>query len=116
MKQSRVRKKTAELYVTKLAAAQRQLHAAIRMTFLAENELAIHTVVSASYRILRDLKRRRGRNEYVDWWRQSLYYIAYELASGKLTSASYRSTGRLTNVGAKSSECARPVSEPSAQT
>ena len=52
--------------MTKLAAAQRQLCAAIRMFFDGEDELAVHTVASAAYGILRDLKAERGRDEAAD--------------------------------------------------
>lgn len=53
----------AEVFITKVAAAQRQLDAAIRMTFVGEDELAIHTVVAAAYRIIRDLRAKRGKHE-----------------------------------------------------
>jgi len=51
---------SAQLHVTKLSAAQRQLRAAIRMFFAGEDELAIHTVASAAYRIIADLKGSEG--------------------------------------------------------
>ena len=43
------------LYVTKLAAARRQLLEAIRMFFAEQDELAIHTVAAAAHRIIADL-------------------------------------------------------------
>ena len=55
--------RTAQLYVTKLAAARRLLRAAIRMYFHREDELAVHTVAAAAYGILKDLKAARGANE-----------------------------------------------------
>jgi hypothetical protein len=61
----------ASLHVTKLAAAKRQLQAAIRLFFLEEDELAIHTVASASYGLLKDLKRDRGVSEVADVYHTS---------------------------------------------
>jgi hypothetical protein len=45
---------SAPLHVTKLAAAKRQMDAAIRMFFTQEAELAIHTlaIVAAAFRVL----------------------------------------------------------------
>jgi len=63
-----------KLYVTKLAAAQRQLRAAIRMYFSREDELAIHTVASAAYRLIADLKKHRGRDEVGDYYLTSIFY------------------------------------------
>lgn len=71
------------LYVTKIAAAQRQLNAAIRMTLSGEDDLAIHTVAAASFRLLRDIKHKRGRSELTDQWARSLYYLARDLVAGK---------------------------------
>jgi len=76
--------KSATIYVTKLAAAQRQLHTAIRMTLAGEDELAIHTVAAAAYRLLRDLKRKRGRSEFSDLFSRGFYAVAHGLATGKL--------------------------------
>lgn len=58
--------KTASIHLTKLAAAQRQLRAAIRMYFGQEDELATHTVASAAYNLLKDIKASRGRDEVAD--------------------------------------------------
>jgi hypothetical protein len=54
---------TATVHLTKLAAAQRQLNAAIRMLLRNEDELAVHTVAAAAFRILRDIKKKHGRGE-----------------------------------------------------
>jgi hypothetical protein len=75
---------SASIYITKLAAAQRQLDAAIRMVLQDEDELAVHTLVAAAYRILRDLKAKRGRNELSDNFSSGLFYVARDLAIGKL--------------------------------
>jgi hypothetical protein len=74
----------AKIYVTKGAAAQRQLDAAIRMYLAQEDELAIHTVGAAAFRLLRDLKQQRGRGELSDAMSYGLFAIADDLAKGKL--------------------------------
>jgi hypothetical protein len=75
---------TAAIFVTKLGAAQRQLDAAIRMRLAGEDTLAIHTVLAAAYTIMRDLKRKRGRSDLVDGLSKGMFYIARDLATGKL--------------------------------
>jgi hypothetical protein len=62
----------AEVVVFKLAAAQRQLDAAIRMYFSGEDELAIYTVAAAAHRILRDLMEKRGRSAAAEILRDAL--------------------------------------------
>jgi hypothetical protein len=46
--------------VTKLDAATRQLETAIRLYFHDEDPVSIHTLVGASYNIIRDINRKRG--------------------------------------------------------
>lgn len=75
---------SARLYITKLAAAQRQLAAAIRMFLMDEDELAIHTVASAAYRVLCDLGEGRGGNEVNDMWRNAIFYIVRDYHKGIL--------------------------------
>jgi hypothetical protein len=75
----------ASIIITKLAAARRQLDAAIRMTFANEDELAIHTVAAAAYRILRDILANRGRDDFVDLIKQGTYLLALDLINGKLS-------------------------------
>ncbi len=79
--------RSAEILVTKLGAARRLLRAAIRLYFHQEDELAVHTVASAGYGILKDLKRRRGQNE-AEFATQTLLLglagLAKERASGRL--------------------------------
>jgi hypothetical protein len=54
----------ADLSITKQAAAQRQIDAAIRMLFLhGEDFIAIHTVAAAARTILNDLAEARGVGE-----------------------------------------------------
>ena len=75
---------SSQLHVTKLAAAQRQLRAAIRMFFAEEDELAIHTVASAAYRIIADLKQDRGRDEVGDYHLTSIFYVVRDYRRGTL--------------------------------
>lgn len=75
---------TATLHVTKLAAAKRQLQAAIRLFFMEEDELAIHTVASAAYGLLKDLKRDRGRNEAADSYLTTFFYLVRDFRRGTL--------------------------------
>jgi hypothetical protein len=70
--------------ILKLAAAQRQLDAAIRMTFLDEDSIAITTVAGAAHRILRDLKEKRGQKVFADQWRDSMLGVARALVRGEL--------------------------------
>lgn len=75
---------SATIHVTKLTAAQRQLAAAVRMFFSAEDELAIHTVAAAAYRLLSDLKASRGRDEVADYYCTSIFYVVRSFRRGKL--------------------------------
>lgn len=75
---------TATLHVTKLAAAKRQLQAAIRLFFMEEDELATHTVASAAYGVLKDLKRERGRSEAAESYRTMLFYLVRDFHRGTL--------------------------------
>ena len=77
---------TAEVYITKLVAARRQLCAAIRMFFAGEDNLAIHTVASAAYRIITDLKLQRGRNEVEDYYLRGVFYTVRSYRRGTLPS------------------------------
>jgi len=77
---------TARIHVTKLAAAQRQLRAAVRMFFAGEDNLAIHTVASAAYRVLSDLKAERGKDEVGDYYLTTIFYAVREYRRGTLPS------------------------------
>lgn len=50
----------ASVVINKQNAAKRQLDAAIRMFFAQEDELAIHTIVAASFTVIVDLLKKRG--------------------------------------------------------
>lgn len=75
---------TSRVHITKLAAAQRQLRAAIRMFFAGEDELAVHTVASAAYRLIADLKDERGRDEVADYYLISVFYVVRDFRRGAL--------------------------------
>ncbi|MHB1271914.1 MAG: hypothetical protein ACYCZD_03945 [Rhodanobacter sp.] len=51
----------AELHLTKQAAAQRQLDAAVRILFTGEDVLAVHTIVAAAHNVLTDLDNKSGK-------------------------------------------------------
>ena len=74
----------AKVHITKLAAAQRQLRAAIRLYFVDEDELAIHTVASAAYRLINDLKAARGKSEAADSHLVSIFYVVRDFRRGTL--------------------------------
>ena len=74
----------AEIHITKLAAARRQLQAAIRMFFAGEDELAVHTVASAAYSLIKDIKRSRGRDEVADVYSAMLFYNVRDYRRGTL--------------------------------
>jgi hypothetical protein len=75
---------TATVQITKLAAAQRQLDAAIRMFFAGEDELAIHTVVWAAFTILRNLNEKRGQQFTREAFRAGIFDLAKRYAAGRL--------------------------------
>ncbi|MBK6005950.1 hypothetical protein JJB11_07565 [Ramlibacter ginsenosidimutans] len=74
----------ARIHITKLAAADRQLRAAMRMYFAEEDELAIHTVAYAAYGLLRDLKAERGLDEAADTYLASIFYVVRDYRRGAL--------------------------------
>ena len=75
---------SGKLHLNKLGAAQRQLRAAIRMFFHGEDELAIHTVAAAAYRIVRDLKEKRGCDEAADHYLRTFFYVIRDYRRGTL--------------------------------
>jgi hypothetical protein len=76
-----------EVLIGKLAAAQRQLDAAIRLTFLGEDPLAIYTVTAAALGILLPLAEQRGKNPLAEQWKNVVVGFARDLVAGKLTKA-----------------------------
>lgn len=75
---------TAKVHITKLAAAERQLRAGIRMYFAGEDQLAVHTVASAAYRLLADLKAERGMDEAASVHLASIFYVIRDYRRGNL--------------------------------
>lgn len=75
---------SSTVHITKLAAAQRQLRAAIRLYFANEDELATHTVASAAYRLISDLKAARGMNEAADSYLVSIFDVVRSYRRGTL--------------------------------
>jgi len=75
----------ATIFINKLEAARRQLDAALRMTLANEDELAIHTVAAAAYRILRDMLHKRGRHDLEDLFRSGLLGMAKKFIEGELS-------------------------------
>ena len=75
---------SASLHITKLAAAKRQLQAAIRMFFMPEDELAVHTIAAAAYGLLKDIKRERGLNEAADVHLTTYFYLVRDFRHGTL--------------------------------
>jgi hypothetical protein len=61
----------AKVLINKLDAARRQINAAIRMTFEGEDPIAIHSVIAAGHRIIKDICEQRGDIEsylrFTDW-------------------------------------------------
>jgi hypothetical protein len=74
----------ATVYINKIAAAGRQLDAAIRMFFAREDELAIHTVASAASQVLRNLIQKRGKNLTAQVLQNGIYDMAPQYAEGKV--------------------------------
>lgn len=72
------------IQISKLAAAQRQLDAAIRMFFQREDELAIHTVAAAAFQILRDIVKQRGGHFTSEVFRSGILSIAQQYVQGTL--------------------------------
>lgn len=56
----------ADVHITKQAAAQRQIDAAVRILFAEEDPLAVHTVVGAAHTILVDLANKSEKQPVLD--------------------------------------------------
>jgi hypothetical protein len=60
-----------KIRINKMDAACRQINAAIRMTFDGEDPVAIHSVIAAGHRIIKDICEQRGDIEsylrFTDW-------------------------------------------------
>jgi hypothetical protein len=82
MVRSPTKQQQAEIFVNKIEAARRQIDAAIRMTLANVDVLAIHTVASVGYRLLRDLLEKRGKFDLDELLRAGLFSFASEIARG----------------------------------
>ena len=74
----------ATVHLTKIAGAKRQLDTAIRLYFARDDELSIHTLVAAAFRILRDLIEKRGTDFEAELLRAGLYAMAKRYRAGTL--------------------------------
>jgi len=74
----------ATVHLKKTTAAKRQLDTAIRLYFAHDDELSIHTLVAAAFRILRDLIEKRGTDFEAELLRAGLYAMAKRYRAGTL--------------------------------
>ena len=96
-------KEQGRLFINKLSAAERQLNAAIRMYFMEEDELAIHTVASASLNLYADLLRMRGKEPALHGIVYGLFGMARDYIEGKL------SDEQLSELGESGMEAIKPM-------
>ena len=75
----------ATVHLTKIAAAKSQLDTAIRLFFAHDDELSIHTLVAAAFRINRDLIEKRGTDFEAEVLRAGLYAMAKQYRAGTLS-------------------------------
>src|SRR6266700_354877 len=75
----------ATVHLTKIAAAKSQLDTAIRLFFAHDDELSIHTLVAAAFRINRDLIEKRGTDFESEVLRAGLYAMAKQYRAGTLS-------------------------------
>src|SRR5262245_44793158 len=75
----------ATVHLTKIAAAKRQLDTAIRLYFAHDDELSIHTLVAAAFRILRDLIDKRDTDFEAEVFKAGLYDWAKQYRAGTLS-------------------------------
>ena len=54
------------------------------MFFSGEDELAVHTVASAAYSLIADLKQKIGKNEAADYFLTSIFYVVRDYRRGTL--------------------------------
>ena len=78
-------KEIGRIFVNKLSAAERQLSAAIRMYFMEEDILAIHTVASAALNLYSDLLRMRGKEPALHGVAYGFFRAARDYLNGELT-------------------------------
>ena len=86
-------KEAGKSYINKLAAAERQLAAAIQMYFLCLDPVAIHTVSSAAHTILANLLEHRGKDASIHGVVYGFLRAARDLNEGKITEDEIREWG-----------------------
>jgi hypothetical protein len=74
-----------KIFVNKLSAAERQCAAAIRMYFLEEDELAVHTVASAALNLYADLMKGRGKDPAIHGQMYGLFRAARDIIEGEFS-------------------------------
>jgi len=79
-------KESQQLLLTKLEVARRQLNAAIRMYFRDDDELAIHVVGHAAFRIIRDILRSRDNDIHESLMTRGMFEMLKAHAKGQLHS------------------------------
>ena len=82
-----------KVLINKLAAAERQLAAAIRMYFMEEDALAIHSVASAAHSLYADLLRHRGKDPAFHLVGFGALSVAKRYVDGELTNKDIESWG-----------------------
>jgi hypothetical protein len=75
---------SASVAVTKLGAASRLLAAAIRSFLADEDLLATYVIVSASFRVMRDIAEQRGHDHLEDAFELTAFYLGRDYLSGTL--------------------------------
>lgn len=86
-------RESGKVFINKLSAGERQLSAAIRMYFLEEDPLAIHTVASAAHNVLADLLAHRGKDASIHGVVYGLLRAAKDFHEGELTEDDIRAWG-----------------------
>ena len=96
-------KELGRLFINKLSAAERQLNSAIRMYFMEEDALAIHTIASASFNLYADLLRMRGKEPALHNTVYGLFRMARDHIDGRLSDA------QLLELGESGLEAIKPM-------
>jgi hypothetical protein len=82
-----MKRQKGDAYINKIAAAKRQLEAAIRLFFADEDPLAIHTVAAAATRVLQDIIGTRGGTLSSHVLQNGFYAAAKRYADSKMSDA-----------------------------
>lgn len=82
-----------KVFLNKMSAGERQLASAIRMYFLEEDALAVHTISSAAHNILADLLQARGKDASVHGSMYGLLRLARDFHEGQISEGDIRKMG-----------------------